>query len=683
MPNAPEPDSLRSLQGVGPKVEEALGRLGIRAPKDLLFHLPARYEDRTKRVCLADVQPSVPQLLEGEITAQTIVPGRRMQAMLTFEDETGAARIRLFHFSRAYLSTLKSAHRVRIFGEPRTNHGVIEFIHPEIQVFKQDPPPLTDHLTPIYPITEGLSQAKLRDLVQQAIARGQSTYALAELLHPDQTKNRPPLWDALIALHQPQKGYPPEEFVERLAFEELLAHRLLLLTRRDLYNAYAAPQVTGESGDLRSGLLGQLPFQMTGAQQRVLAEIDLDLKRPQPMLRLLQGDVGSGKTLVAALAALPVIASGYQVALMAPTELLSEQHATQFANWLTPLGIRVGWLSGSMRVAPRRVILEQLATGYCQMVIGTHALFQEEVQFAKLGLAIIDEQHRFGVAQRLLLREKGQAFTPHQLIMTATPIPRTLAMTQYADLDVSIIDALPPGRTPVDTRILSQSRSTQIAERLDAQFSEGGQAYWVCTLIEETDQSQAEAAETRTEKLREWLPHRRIGLVHGRMKADEKTQVMHAFAHGELDLLVATTVIEVGVNVPNANIMVIENPERLGLAQLHQLRGRVGRGSRVSFCILLCGDAISETSRERLNLLKDTYDGFALSEADLRLRGPGDVSGTRQTGDLSFRVADLSRHADLLDQVAEVAETIRVSEPETRAQLIARWVGHEEHFAHV
>ena len=683
MPNPAEPDSLRSLQGVGPKVEQALGRLGIVSPKDLLFHLPARYEDRTRRVDLAAVQPGVPQLLEGEITSQTLVPGRRMQAMLTFEDETGAARIRLFHFSRAYLSTLKSAHRVRIFGEPRINQGAIEFIHPEIQVFKTDPPPLTDHLTPIYPITEGISQAKLRDVIQQAIARGRSAYALAELLAPEHTKQRPALWDALVALHQPAKGHPPEACVERLAFEELLAHRLLLLTRRDLYDAYQAPQIGSDGRTLRSQLLSQLSFEMTQAQRRVLEEVDVDLRRPQPMLRLLQGDVGSGKTLVAALAALPILASGYQVALMAPTELLSEQHAEQFASWLTPLGIRVGWMSGSMKVAARRTILEQLLLGQCQIVIGTHALFQEEVQFANLGLVIIDEQHRFGVAQRLLLREKGLGLTPHQLIMTATPIPRTLAMTQYADLDVSVIDELPPGRTPVDTRILSQSRSHEIAARLDRQFDSGGQAYWVCTLIEETEQSQAEAAETRTAKLKEWLPHRRIGLVHGRMKADEKSQVMQAFAKGHLDLLVATTVIEVGVNVPNANIMVIENPERLGLAQLHQLRGRVGRGSRVSFCVLLSGDTISETSRERLHLLKDTHDGFALSEADLRLRGPGDVSGTRQTGDLSFRVADLSRHADLLDQVAEVAETIRQTEPTTRSQLIARWIGHEEHFAHV
>ena len=683
MPNTRQPSELQSLTGVGPKVEEALNRLGLYSLRDLLFHLPARYEDRTTRVDIAGVRPGVPQLLEGEITSQSMVPGRRMQAVLTFEDVTGAARIRLFHFSRAYLATLRGADSVRIFGEPRVNQGVTEFIHPEISVFKGEPPPLDDTLTPIYPSTDGLSQPKLRDTIRQALARGPDFYALEELLDAEHTRNRPALWDALIALHQPEKGLPASPFVERLAFEELLAHRLLLLTRRDDYVRFNAPRPRATVCEARQTLVDQLPFELTGAQRRVLDEIDQDLTRGHPMLRLLQGDVGSGKTLVAALAALPVIQSGFQVALMAPTELLSEQHAAQFSEWFRPLGVSVGWLTGSMKAQPRRTMLEQLRNGSCQIVVGTHALFQEEIVFERLGLAIIDEQHRFGVAQRLLLREKGQRLTPHQLIMTATPIPRTLAMTHFADLDVSTIDELPPGRTPVDTRILGQARASEITGRLDAQFDEGGQAYWVCTLIEETEQSVAEAAESRTEKLKLQLPHRRIGLVHGRMKADDKSRVMAAFAQGELDLLVATTVIEVGVNVPNANIMVIENPERLGLAQLHQLRGRVGRGARISFCILLAGDAISQQSRDRLNLLKDTNDGFVLAEADLRLRGPGDVTGTRQTGELSFRVADLAEHADLLDEIAGLAEMIRTEHTDVRAQLIERWIGHEEHFAHV
>ena len=683
MPNTRQPSELQSLAGVGPKVEEALNRLGLYSFRDLLFHLPARYEDRTTRVDIAGIRPGVPQLLEGEITSQSMVPGRRMQAVLTFEDVTGAARIRLFHFSRAYLATLRGADSVRIFGEPRVNQGVTEFIHPEISVFNGEPPPLDDTLTPIYPTTDGLSQPKLRDIIRQALARGPDFYALEELLDAEHTRNRPALWDALTALHQPAKGLPASPFVERLAFEELLAHRLLLLTRRDDYVRFNAPRPHSTVCEVRQTLVDQLPFELTGAQRRVLDEIDQDLTRGHPMLRLLQGDVGSGKTLVAALAALPVIQSGFQVALMAPTELLSEQHAAQFSEWFGSLGVSVGWLTGSMKAQPRRTMLEQLRNGSCQIIVGTHALFQEEIVFERLGLAIIDEQHRFGVAQRLLLREKGQRLTPHQLIMTATPIPRTLAMTHFADLDVSTIDELPPGRTPVDTRILGQARASEITGRLDAQFDEGGQAYWVCTLIEETEQSVAEAAESRTEKLKLQLPHRRIGLVHGRMKADDKSRVMAAFAQGELDLLVATTVIEVGVNVPNANIMVIENPERLGLAQLHQLRGRVGRGARVSFCILLAGDAISQQSRDRLNLLKDTNDGFVLAEADLRLRGPGDVTGTRQTGELSFRVADLAKHADLLDEIAGLAEMIRAEHTDVRAQLIERWIGHEEHFAHV
>ena len=542
---------------------------------------------------------------------------------------------------------------------------------------------MDDTLTPIYPTTDGLSQPKLRDIIRQALAKGPDYYALEELLGPTQTSHRPALWDAVIALHQPAKGLPPSPFIERLAFEELLAHRLLLLTRRDDYVRFQAPQLKTMAMETRTALLEQLPFHLTLAQQRVLNEIDQDLTHGHPMLRLLQGDVGSGKTLVAALVALPMIQAGFQVALMAPTELLSEQHAVQFSEWFRPLGISVGWLTGSMKAQPRRTMLEQLKNGTCQMVIGTHALFQDEIVFKHLGLAIIDEQHRFGVAQRLLLREKGQSLTPHQLIMTATPIPRTLAMTHFADLDVSTIDELPPGRTPVETRILSQSRASEITKRLDAQFDDGGQAYWVCTLIEETEQSVAEAAESRTEKLRLQLPHRRIGLVHGRMKADEKSQVMAAFADGNLDLLVATTVIEVGVNVPNANIMVIENPERLGLAQLHQLRGELAvvHGSVSAFCSLVM--QFLSNLGDRLNLVKDTNDGFVLAEADLRLRGPGDVTGTRQTGELSFRVADLAEHADLLDEIAELAEVIRLEHTDIRQQLIERWIGHEEHFAHV
>ena len=683
MPDISLPDSLQSLLGVGPKIEEALNRLGIFHFRDLLFHLPSRFEDRTKLTNLSDLRPGIPQLLEGKFTTLSIVPGRRMQATLVFEDITGTARIRLFHFSKAYLHTLKNAEIVRIFGEPRINQATVEFIHPEISVFKNKPPPLGNTLTPIYPTTDGLSQIKLRDIIRQVIDKGRDFFLLKELLDLEYANKRPALWAALIALHRPIKGLPAEVFVERLALEELLAHRLLLLTRRNNYIQKKSPQLKELAIETQNAFFKLLPFRLTRAQQNVLSEIHKDLQSGHPMLRLLQGDVGSGKTLVAALTAIPLIQAGYQVALMAPTELLSEQHANQFSKWFNPLRLSVGWLTGSMKAKPRQQILKHLASGTCQMVIGTHALFQETISFSNLGLVIIDEQHRFGVAQRLALREKGFGITPHQLIMTATPIPRTLAMTHFADLDVSVIDELPPGRTPVETRILSQGKASEITRRLDKQFDEGGQVYWVCTLIEETDQSVAEAAESRVEKLKMQLPHRRIGLIHGRLTSEAKSHLMNSFANGELDLLVATTVIEVGVDVPNANIMVIENPERLGLAQLHQLRGRVGRGARVSYCILLAGDIISRQSRERLGLLRDTNDGFALAEADLRLRGPGDVSGTRQTGELTFRIADLAKHSNLIDEVTDLAEIIQSQDETIRLQLIERWIGQEEHFIHV
>ena len=676
-------NSLRSLSGVGPKVEQALNRLGIFHFLDLLFHLPSRFEDRTKLVNLNDLRPNTPQLLQGKITAQSLVTARRMQAILTFEDITGIAQIRLFHFSRAYLNTLKQAETVRIFGEPRLNQGAIEFIHPEISVFKGKPPPLGNTLTPIYPTTDGLSQPKLRDVIRQVIDKGIDFFYLEELLDIEHTQNRPTLWEALLALHQPTKGLPAQAFVERLALEELLAHRLLLLTRRNAYIQNQAPQISSLAIKTRNTFLDLLPFELTQAQETVVSEIYTDLQCSHPMLRLLQGDVGCGKTLVAALTAIPLMRAGYQVALMAPTELLSEQHMNQFTEWFSPLSLSVSWLTGSMKAEPRRQVIDHLASGACQMIIGTHALFQGAISFHNLGLVIIDEQHRFGVAQRLSLREKNVSITPHQLIMTATPIPRTLAMTHFADLDLSVINELPPGRTPVETRILQRGKAAEITKRLDAQFDAGGQAYWVCTLIEESDQSAAEAAESRFEKLKNQLPHRRVGIVHGRMAGNDKSHIMSLFANGELDLLVATTVIEVGVNVTNANIMIIENPERLGLAQLHQLRGRVGRGDRVSYCILLAGDGISQQSRDRLNLLRDNNDGFALAEADLSLRGPGDFTGTRQTGELSFRIADLSIHASLIDEVASLAETIEAQGGQTRSQLINRWIGHEEQFAHV
>jgi ATP-dependent DNA helicase RecG len=681
MPLTRPPETLTTLRGVGPKIAEALQRLGIMHPRDLIFHLPVRYEDRTQLTTLDALRTQTPVLLEGHIVGHHVAPGRRPQAVLHFEDVTGRARIRLFHFSRAYLHTLGQANTVRLFGEPRWNQGMIEFIHPEIQVYRETPPPLEDRLTPIYPSTDGLTQPRLRDLVAQVLAVGPDAWDLEELLSIAHRHTRPPLWDALIALHCPTRHLPPEPCVERLALEELLAHRLLLMERRRRLRATRAPACTGHI-DSRQQLLDALPFSLTDAQARVIAEIDADLAQPVPMMRLLQGDVGSGKTLVAAMTALTVLSRGYQVALMAPTELLGEQHFREFVRWYAPLGVSVHWLSGSIKGRARRETLTAIATGGAQLVIGTHALFQEQVIFSKLGFVLIDEQHRFGVAQRLQLHEKGGKTVPHQLIMTATPIPRTLAMTQFADLDISIIDALPPGRTPIETRLVPQARDLEMVHRINVQLETGGQVYWVCTLIEESDQLAAEAAETRALKLQEQLPHRRIGLVHGRMKSDEKGAVMQAFAEGNLDILVATTVIEVGVNVPNAHIMVIENPERLGLAQLHQLRGRVGRGRRESYCILLYGPDLGRDTVERLTLVRDTLDGFALAEADLRLRGPGEVSGTRQTGELAFLVAQLDMHGHLLDEVATLAESLSHDEA-TQQRLLDRWIGNRESFAHV
>jgi len=623
----------------------------------------------------------MPVLVEGRITGHHVAPGRRPQAVLQFEDLTGRARIRLFHFSRAYLTTLGNTQSVRVFGEPRWNQGTIEFIHPEIQAYRDDPPPLDAHLTPIYPTTEGLTQPRLRDLIRQVLDCGPTAWSLDELLSEAHVNTRPPLWDALLALHRPDRHNPPEPCVERLALEELLAHRLLLMDRRQRLKAAEAPACPVDQ-KRRQGLLRGLPFELTRAQQRVIAEIETDLAKPEPMMRLLQGDVGSGKTLVAAITALAVLGRDHQVALMAPTELLAEQHYREFIRWFEPLNLTVHWLSGSITGRERRETLEAIATGTARLVVGTHALFQEQVQFHQLGFVMIDEQHRFGVAQRLQLHEKGQGVVPHQLIMTATPIPRTLAMTQFADLDISVIDELPPGRTPIQTRLVAQTRDHEIITRIDAQLDAGGQVYWVCTLIEESDQLSAEAAETRAQKLIEQLPHRRIGLVHGRLKAPEKSALMQAFSEGRLDILVATTVIEVGVNVPNAHIMVIENPERLGLAQLHQLRGRVGRGRRESFCILLYGNELSRDTMERLTLVRDTLDGFALAEADLRLRGPGEVSGTRQTGELAFRVARLEVHAHLLDEVAKLAQHL-MDDPVTKEHLLARWIGHRESYAQV
>jgi ATP-dependent DNA helicase RecG len=499
------------------------------------------------------------------------------------------------------------------------------------------------------------------------------------------------LTDAIKHIHRPPAdafgGWDreaPNPGRDRLAFEELLTHRLSLRRLREDVSAQPAPQFVGENQLIR-GFLSTLPFELTGGQRRAFAEISEDLSRPTPMLRLLQGDVGSGKTVVAALSALCAINAGYQVALMAPTEILAEQHAVNFRQWFEPLGIEVGWHSGKQKGKPRAEQLERVASGDCQILVGTHALFQGEVNYAKLGLIIIDEQHRFGVQQRLALRDKAASMriNPHQLVMTATPIPRTLAMSAYADLDNSIIDELPPGRTPVNTLIVSNERRGEVIERIAAACENQSQAYWVCTLIDESEVLQCQAAEVTAQQLADQLPQVRVGLVHGRMKPSEKAEVMARFKAAEIDLLVATTVIEVGVDVPNSSLMVIENPERLGLAQLHQLRGRVGRGSIKSHCILLYQSPLSRNGKERLGVMRESNDGFYIAEKDLELRGPGQVLGTAQTGLMEFRIADLVRDAAMLDEVKDAADHVLSQHPHVVDSLVRRWLGENIHYANV
>jgi ATP-dependent DNA helicase RecG len=572
---------------------------------------------------------------------------------------------------------------VTAYGEiKRGNHGA-EIIHPEYRIQGETSEvELQESLTPVYPTTEGVRQATLRKLTDQALAL-LDTCAIAELLPPELSGGLMSLPQALHTLHRPppdiqladlELGKHPAQ--KRLILEELLAHNLSMLAVRAGAQSYQAQPLLPDDR-LKNRFLAQLPFSPTGAQTRVVADIEADMQKDFPMMRLVQGDVGSGKTLVAALAALRAIAHGKQVALMAPTELLAEQHANNFRQWFEPLGLEVGWLAGKQKGKARIAQQEAIASGQVSMVVGTHAIFQEQVQFNGLALVIIDEQHRFGVHQRLALWEKGeeQGFHAHQLIMTATPIPRTLAMTAYADLDTSVIDELPPGRTPVTTVAIPDTRRADIIQRVkSACLEEGRQAYWVCTLIEESELLEAQAAEATWEELKTALPELKVALVHGRMKAQEKQAVMQAFKQGELQLLVATTVIEVGVDVPNASLMIIENPERLGLAQLHQLRGRVGRGAVASHCVLLYKTPLSKTAQTRLQVLRDSNDGFVIAQRDLEIRGPGELLGTRQTGSAEFKVADLLRDQAMIPDVQRVARHLHQHYPEHAQALIERWL---------
>ncbi|WP_281850488.1 ATP-dependent DNA helicase RecG [Dyella sp. GSA-30] len=681
-----------TLPGVGPALAQTLAKLGLERVQDLWFHLPLRYEDRTRVTSIGDLRPGDRAQVTGIIESVEHGYRGRVQLKVAIRDASDTLLVlRFFHFHRAQVEQLKRGSRLLCYGEARWVANSLEMVHPQYQRIDVDAAPaLEDRLSPIYPTTEGLGPKRLAGVIEKS---------LAVLPQDDRLELIPAelcakyglgsLRDALMFVHRP----PPDAVVadliggrhpsqQRLAFEELLTQHLSLKRMRAAVRSRRSP-VLAARGDLHKRLLKNLPFKLTGAQARVEAEVAADLAKPKPMLRLVQGDVGSGKTVVAALAALAAVQAGYQVALMAPTELLAEQHLRLFRLWLEPLGVAVEWLAGKVQGTARKKALQRVAEG-ASIVIGTHALMQEGVAFARLGLVIVDEQHRFGVHQRLALRDKGLEGdqVPHQLVLTATPIPRTLAMSAYADLDVSSIDELPPGRTPVQTIAISNARRYDVIERIHAACGEGRQVYWVCTLIEESEQLRAQAAEVAHAELSAALEGFRVGIIHGRMKPKEKQAVMDAFKAGELAVLVATTVIEVGVDVPNASLMVIENSERLGLAQLHQLRGRVGRGAIASNCVLLYQPPLGQLARERLQVMRDTNDGFRIAEKDLELRGPGEVLGTRQTGQLSFRIADLARDGHLLPAVQAIGERLLKEHPQQAERLIERWVGGAARYAH-
>ncbi|EOW6771452.1 ATP-dependent DNA helicase RecG [Cronobacter muytjensii] len=680
---------LSSLIGVGASQSAKLAKIGLHTVQDLLLHFPLRYEDRTHLYPINDLLPGVYATVEGEVLNCNITFGGRRMMTCQISDGTGILTMRFFNFNAAMKNSLSAGRRVLAYGEAKRGKFGAEMIHPEYRIQGDlSTPGMQETLTPVYPTTEGVRQATLRKLTEQALEL-LDTCAIAELLPPELSQGLMSLPEALRTLHRPppdmkledlESGQHPAQ--RRLILEELLAHNLSMLALRagaQRYHALALPA----KDSLKNQLLASLPFKPTNAQARVVAEVERDMALDIPMMRLVQGDVGSGKTLVAALAALRAIANGKQVALMAPTELLAEQHANNFRNWFAPLGIEVGWLAGKQKGKARQAQQDAIASGKVSMVVGTHAIFQEQVQFNGLALVIIDEQHRFGVHQRLALWEKGQqqGFHPHQLIMTATPIPRTLAMTAYADLDTSVIDELPPGRTPVTTVAIADTRRSEIIERVRSACQEGRQAYWVCTLIEESDLLEAQAAEATWEELKATLPNLNVGLVHGRMKPAEKQAVMQAFKQGEMHLLVATTVIEVGVDVPNASLMIIENPERLGLAQLHQLRGRVGRGAVASHCVLLYKSPLSKTAQLRLQVLRDSNDGFVIAQKDLEIRGPGELLGTRQTGNAEFKVADLLRDQAVIPQVQRIARHIHEQYPVHAQALIERWMPETEKYS--
>ena len=687
-------EAVTRLHGVGEKVAEHLAKLRIARIGDLLFHLPLRYQDRTRLTPIGALRCYREAQIEGVIEVGQVVLGRRRALVVRVADGSGAINLRFFHFNTAQQQRLAIGRRVRCFGEVRRGPNSLEMVHPECQVLSGDNPVAVDaELTPIYPSTEGLQQNRLRHLTKQALALLAAADDDARELLPAALLERlqlPSLRAALEFVHRP----PPDADVEmlaesshpaqrRLVFEELLAYQLSLKRLREQARDFGAPTVT--KGALQQGLLAGFGFTLTAAQQRVIAEVESDLAHGVPMLRLLQGDVGAGKTAVAAAVAADMLEAGYQVALMAPTELLAEQHANTLRRWFEPLGIESFLLTSRLTKRQRKPLVARLASTAPALAVGTHALFQQDVHYGRLGLIIVDEQHRFGVEQRLALRDKGAraGFRPHQLIMTATPIPRTLAMSAYADLDVSILDELPPNRKPVRTTVLAESKRPDIVARIAEIVRDGRQVYWVCPLIDESDVLEHQAATDTAVQLASALPELKIGLVHGRLADRDKDAQMAAFARGETALLVATTVIEVGVDVPNASLMVIENAERLGLSQLHQLRGRVGRGSQRADCVLLYKPPLSSMARQRLQVMRATTDGFVIADRDLELRGPGELLGTRQTGMAQFRIADLVRDAALLRDVQATANTVLSHYPQLVDRLVQRWLGDKVEYANV
>ena len=667
---------------VPPALRDKLRKLGLMRSADLVLHLPLRYEDETALTPIAAALDGVPLQVEAEVLDVSLQFRPRRQLVVRVSDASGELVLRFLNFYGSQTRQLERARdegkKLRLFGEIR--HGFLgaEMVHPRYRVLAESEA-LPQSLTPVYPTTAGVSQAALRKLIVPALAAAE----LTELLDARWCSRHdlPAFSDAVLLLHAPPPGVPENELQlrthpawRRIKFDEVLAQQLSL-RRSYLARRQKGAPLLKSAGQLARQLLAMLPFALTGAQQRVCAEIGHDLAQPYPMQRLLQGDVGSGKTIVAALAACQAIEAGYQAAFMAPTEILAEQHYLKLRTWLEPLGIEVAWLSGSLKKSAKQAMTLQAAST-AQLVVGTHALIQDSVDFARLGLVIIDEQHRFGVAQRLELRKKGG--NPHQLMMSATPIPRTLAMSYYADLDVSVLDELPPGRTPIRTKLISDQRRDEVISRVRTTIASGRQVYWVCPLIEESEKLQLQTAIDTHIALCEELGDLRIGLVHGRLKGDEKIATMAAFAAGEIDVLVATTVIEVGVDVPNASLMVIEHAERFGLSQLHQLRGRVGRGAHDSVCVLLYQKPLSETARARLKIIFENTDGFEIARQDLHLRGPGEFVGSRQSGVPLLRYADLEVDTDLIELARGMAEHLLREAPDRAKQHLERWLGSRE-----